>query len=590
MAADRALAEQDQAAGEDVGAFDGDADRDLLVGAAEEVLRAEADALAADHVHAVVHRLAGALGDVVLDDRRHHRGLLAEVDRAGGHHARGVGQIGVRADAGECFLHALEAADRGLELVAHAGIGADGTRDHLLHAGVGAGQRDTAPGGQALHQHAPALAGHLRPADDELERHEHVLAAHRAVHPHRVEREVAAADVDARVVMRDQRAGDAEHLLTAEQALRVIQVEGQPEHGANRRERDVALVEIDAHAEHFLAVPLTLADHAGVGNGGGVGARPRAGERKGRDLLAGGQARQVVLLLLGRAVVQQQLGRAERVGHHHGDRGGGGARRQLGDHLGVRIGREALAAVLLGNDHAEETLGLDVLPDLGGHVAVLGAFPVAREAAELVGLVVEEGLLLGGELGPRVGLQLFPVGIAGEELAFPPNGAGLERVLFGLRHRGQRRAEGLEDRRGDPAAAQRIAQEHPHRAAEYQHRQQRPPEAPVARPARSQQPRQPCHQPGKKRRSPVGERACQGREGNQQDPQHRHLLVPAGRPAPRQLIEIRRSRLAAGRAARRAGSSSGAAAGAAGRHRSRTGQRVRTGRPAPKSRTPSPRS
>ena len=42
MAADRALTEQDQAAGEDVGAFHGDADRDLLVGAAEEVLRAEA--------------------------------------------------------------------------------------------------------------------------------------------------------------------------------------------------------------------------------------------------------------------------------------------------------------------------------------------------------------------------------------------------------------------------------------------------------------------------------------------------------------------------------------------------------------------
>ena len=68
MAADRALAEDDQAAGQDVGAFDGDADGNLLVGAAQEVGRSQADALAADDVHAVVDDLACAFGDVVFDD------------------------------------------------------------------------------------------------------------------------------------------------------------------------------------------------------------------------------------------------------------------------------------------------------------------------------------------------------------------------------------------------------------------------------------------------------------------------------------------------------------------------------------------
>jgi hypothetical protein len=108
MAADGALAEDDQRAGQDVGAFDGDADRHLLVGAAEEVRRAEADALAADDVHAVIDHLAGALGDVVLGDGRDHRRLFAEIDGAGRHLAHGVHHVGVGADAGQRLLDAFE--------------------------------------------------------------------------------------------------------------------------------------------------------------------------------------------------------------------------------------------------------------------------------------------------------------------------------------------------------------------------------------------------------------------------------------------------------------------------------------------------
>ena len=285
MAADRALAEDDQAAGQDVGAFHGDADGNLLVGAAQEVGRSEADALAADHVHAVVDDLARALGDVVFDDGGDDRGLFAQVHRAGGHAARGVHHVGVAADARQRFLDALELAHRGAELAAHAGIGAHGAGGQLGHAGVGGRQRDRAAGGQAFHQHAPALAGHGGAADDEVQRHEHVLAARRAVHEHGVQREVAAARVDAGVVVRHQRAGDAQVLLVAQQSVRVIQAERQAEQGADRRQRDVALVPGDAHADHFAALPFAPADDAAVGNGGGV--EPAgAGQREGRHFLA----------------------------------------------------------------------------------------------------------------------------------------------------------------------------------------------------------------------------------------------------------------------------------------------------------------
>ncbi len=77
MAADRPLAEDDQVAGKDVGAFHGDADRQGLVAARHEVSRSHADAAAAQDVHGVVHHQAHAFGQVILDDRRGDRGILA---------------------------------------------------------------------------------------------------------------------------------------------------------------------------------------------------------------------------------------------------------------------------------------------------------------------------------------------------------------------------------------------------------------------------------------------------------------------------------------------------------------------------------
>ena len=372
---------------------------------------------------------------MVLGDRRDDRWLFAEIDSTGRHLAHGVHHVGVGTDTRQRFLDALEAADGHLELAANAGVGADCTGSHLGHAGIGRGQRNRTACGQALHQHAPALAGHLLATDDEIERHEDILAARRSVHEHGVQREQAAAGFDAGVIPWHQGTGDADVLLVTEQAIRVVHVEGEAENRAYGAERDVALVPSDAHADHFLALPHALADDADVGDRRGVGTGPRAGQCEGRDFETLGEARQIVVLLLLCTIVQQQFGRAERVRHHHRYRQRRRAGRQLGHHLRVGIGRELQTAVLLGDDHAKEALVLDVLPGLRRHVLqFVGDLPVIDEAAGLFDLVVHEGLLFRSQLWHRVGMQLVPVRLAAEQLAIPPHRTGLERVTLGVGH------------------------------------------------------------------------------------------------------------------------------------------------------------
>ena len=89
------------------------------------------------------------------------------------------------------------------------------------------------------------LPGHLQAADDAVERHEHVVAVDRSVLERDVEREVAPADLDARRVARDQRAGDADVDLVAEQMLGIEHAKRQADHGRDRRQRDVALGEVE---------------------------------------------------------------------------------------------------------------------------------------------------------------------------------------------------------------------------------------------------------------------------------------------------------------------------------------------------------
>ena len=142
MAEDRALPEDHQAAGHDVGAFDRDRDRDRLPVAAGVVARAEDDALAAVDVHHVAGDFTAHLGAVVLGDGGRHRGVLAARHGSGGGFAQRTAGIGIAGDPRQRFFHALEAADRQAELLADARIAAHRDRAHLRAAAGGGGQGD----------------------------------------------------------------------------------------------------------------------------------------------------------------------------------------------------------------------------------------------------------------------------------------------------------------------------------------------------------------------------------------------------------------------------------------------------------------
>jgi hypothetical protein len=166
-----------------------------------------------------------------------------------------------------------------------------------------------------LHQHAPAKARHLGAADDGVERHEHVAAARRAVLERDVDGEVAAADLDAGQAGRNQGGRDAVVLDFPDQMLGIVELEREAEHRCDRRERDVALVPVESNPDDLAALPSAFADDAVVDERRRVGADARRRQREARYLFAACEPRKPMLLLLVRAVVQQELGGPERVRH-----------------------------------------------------------------------------------------------------------------------------------------------------------------------------------------------------------------------------------------------------------------------------------
>ena len=440
MAADRALAKHNQRARQNIRAFDRDADWHLLIGAANQVGRPEHDAFAAQNIHRIDDDVTAHLGHMQLGNRRGDSRLLTEINRRCGHDAGRIHHVSGSGNAGQRLLHAFEFSDRRLELAAHPCIGTDRTRGQLGKPGRERRQRDRTPRRQALHQHAPALARHGRPADDPVERHEHVAAPVRPVLKRGVERPVAPADVDARRVGGHQHAGDAEVFaatkLVTEQLLRVVQLDGKAKHGADRPQRDVALVPGHTHAQYLFTLPRALADDADIGNGGGIRPCHRVGQRKGRHVDALGQARQVIVLLRFGAVVNQQLSRPQRIWHHHRHRQRAGARAQLHHHLRMQIRRKLQAAIFFRNNHPEKTLVLDELPHLRRQVLIhMGGVPVVAHCAHLLDLVVEKRNLGRRQARLRVSVQHIPVRLAGKQLTLPPHRAGVNRLLLGLRHR-----------------------------------------------------------------------------------------------------------------------------------------------------------
>ena len=433
VAAHRALAEDDEIAGEEIGALDRNGDRHDLVAAAEIVARPEADALAAVHVHGVVGDLAAHLRDVILEHCGGNRGLFPAVDGARGDRARRVHDVGEPGHARDHRLDALEPAHRRVELAADARVGAGRPHRGFRGAGGVGGERDAAPDRELLHEHPPAAAGHLGAADDEVERHEHIASLDGAVLERHVERKVTAADGDARGVARNERAGDADVGLAAQELLGIEHPEREADHGRHRGEGDVALGEVELEPDDLPTLPGAAAHHPGVGNGARVGAGARSGEREARHFFPAREAGQVIALLLLGAVVVEELRGPERVRHRHRGRGGGAAARDLREHARVRVGRELQAPVLLRDDHGEEAAGLEELPHRSRQIgALVGDAPVIEHAAQLLARPVEERSFRGGELRGLRGEQLRPARRAGEQLPVPPHRARVERLLLGL--------------------------------------------------------------------------------------------------------------------------------------------------------------
>ena len=92
-------------------------------------------------------------------------------------------------------------------------------------------------------------------------------------------------------------------------------------------------------------------------------------------------------------------------------------------------------AVPLLDDHREEALALEELPDLGRHVAApVRDVEVIDHPAEFLAGTIEEGLFLSGQLRGLGAEQLRPVRFAGEQFAVPPDGTRFERFAFGRGH------------------------------------------------------------------------------------------------------------------------------------------------------------
>ena len=280
MTADRALAEDDEAAREYVGALDRDRYRQLHVCRAEKVRRPHADALAAGDIHRVDRDLPSALREMIFPDRRKDGGLFPLIDHACGQRARRVHRVNVAAHSRQRFLDAFELADRRLELRAHTRIASGRAHDHLRHACIERWQRDRAPRRKALHQHPPAFADHRLAPDHPVDRNEDVPSPVRAVLEHRRKRHVPPPDIDARVAGGDQRAGDAQVFLVAEQMIGIKGAEREPQNCRDRPERDVALLPGKSQAQYLPALVLAHADDASIGNCCGVRPRVRIGERE----------------------------------------------------------------------------------------------------------------------------------------------------------------------------------------------------------------------------------------------------------------------------------------------------------------------
>src|SRR4029078_4784998 len=119
-------------------------------------------------------------------------------------------------------------------------------------------------------QCAQAVAAHLLAADDPIDRNENVAAPVRAVRESGAGRQMPAADVDARMIGRDERQCDADVLALAEQVVLVEEAKRQTDEGRLRAERNVPLLPRQADAERLVALLFAARHINDVAHRGGV--------------------------------------------------------------------------------------------------------------------------------------------------------------------------------------------------------------------------------------------------------------------------------------------------------------------------------
>ena len=263
-----------------------------------------------------------------------------------------------------------------------------------------------------------------------------------------------APDLDARQVRRHQRQSDTDLIAFADEVVGIVELEGEPLHGGDRSQRDIALVPIQLDPEHLTALPNAAAHHAGIDHRGGVRTGFRAGQPETRNFFPLGQPRQPIVLLLLRAEAKQQLARAERIRHHRGYRSRDRAGGELADHLRMGVGGKPQPAVARRNDHREELFCFQKVPDPRRQVAQFPVdLPLVEHAADFLDRTIEECLLLRGQ--PRGGevQQLGPIRVTAEEVRIPPHVARFDRLALGGGELRQRAPCPPEDRLGDEVAA-----------------------------------------------------------------------------------------------------------------------------------------
>ena len=434
VATDGALAEDHQAAGQDVGAFHGNADRHGLVGPCQEVAGAGDHAPAGDHVHSVVDHFPHQVCVAVFQHRGRYRRANAPVQHTGGQQAGCVHHVGVAGNGFQGFLYAFKLADGAAELLPGVGVGTGRQAGQFAGAGAQSGQGDGAADGQAFQQHFPALAEHVLAANYLFHGDEDFSAPGGAVHEDRVHGQVAGTGIHSVGIPRHHHTGDTDLVLLAKQVLGVVNLDGEADQRSDRRQGDVALVPGHFQAQHFLAVPFALADDAFVRNRASIGAGDRRGQCKAGDFFTPGQARQVVLFLLVGTIVHQQLAGTEGVGHHHGHRRRHAAGGDLHDDFGMGGVGKTQAAVFFGNHQSKEALAANELPHFVRQIVVfVGDLPVVQHLAQFFHRAIKKRLFFTGQVSGRCIQQLVPLRLAGKQFAVPVNGAGVEGFLFGGR-------------------------------------------------------------------------------------------------------------------------------------------------------------